>query len=85
MVTPYLVQALFWIGCAACAIVGLRAIIIGASGDESDGGALVLVGVVVIVLGPVMVRVYCELLILLFRIYDRLGEIRDGARAQGSS
>jgi len=40
----------------------------------------------ILVLGPVFVRIYCELLILLFRMYETLGQIRDSLaemRGQG--
>lgn len=62
MVTPVLIQLLFWLGV-------LTAI----------GGGVVLmitenvpVGLAVVLLGPIAVRVYAELLIVLFRIHSAL-------------
>jgi hypothetical protein len=37
-----------------------------------------LLGLIYLIVGPVMVRIYCELLILLFRIYEELQAIRTG-------
>lgn len=37
-----------------------------------------ILGLVWMVVGPILVRVYCELLILGFRVYDVLVDIRDG-------
>jgi hypothetical protein len=44
---------------------------------SAGGGATVLAGVASLILGPLFVRVWCELIIILFRVYDRLVEIRD--------
>jgi carbon starvation protein CstA len=36
-----------------------------------------LMGLLWILLGPILVRVYCELMIVLFNIYGALRDIRD--------
>jgi hypothetical protein len=61
MVTPVIIQVLFWLGVAVSVVAGLFAL------GESPLGGLLL-----IVLGPLVVRIYCELLIVLFRIHDSL-------------
>lgn len=38
----------------------------------TNGGWSILIGFIMIFLGALMIRVYCELIILLFRIYDSL-------------
>jgi len=75
MVTPTIIQVLFWIGIALCVIWGIGAIIGGIVADRG-GGMLVLFGLLELVLGPLFVRVYCEILILMFRMYDALTEIK---------
>ncbi len=65
MITPLIIQVLFWIGVAVCIIVGL----VGLAGGQFGG-------IVVILLGPVMVRIYCELLIVVFKIHQSLEQIR---------
>jgi hypothetical protein len=62
MVTPVIIQILFWIGVAGSVLVGLVAL----GNDEPVAGLLL------IVLGPLFVRIYCELLIVIFRIHDSL-------------
>ncbi len=70
MITPIVIQILFWVMLAVC--------VIGALVSFGRGtGETILAGIVVLVLGPLFVRIYCELLILLFRIRDLLQEIRD--------
>ncbi len=79
MITPVAIQIIFWIGVVACLIVGLVNIVGGASAPYG-GGTTVLTGILMILLGPVLVRIYCELLIVVFRILDTLGEIKDKLR-----
>lgn len=76
MITPIIIQILFWIGVVLCVIAGLVEIGQGAAG-QYGGGSLVLKGLLTLLLGPIVVRIYCELLILFFRMNDTLTEIRD--------
>jgi hypothetical protein len=75
MVTPVIIQILFWAGTLICIIVGAFMIIFGSSyyGSQSYLG---LKGVLLIVLGPLAVRIYCEILIIFFRINETLTEIK---------
>ena len=85
MITPTIIQILFWIGCGASVLGGLFLLFAGAT-SSFGGGFMVLQGLLMIVLGPIAVRIYCELLILAFKIYDALVGIReDLARGQSSS
>ena len=60
MVTPVLIQAIFWIGVVLVVLSGLGALF---------GGA-VLSGLGLILLGPLFIRIYCEIFIVLFKIND---------------
>lgn len=71
MITPLVIEVFFWILSVVCIIMGVIAI---ASGQGVNGA---ITGLVLIFLGPLMVRIWCELIILLFRVYDVLCEIRD--------
>lgn len=76
MITPAIIQILFWVGVAGSVIAAL--VIMGASFGRYGGGVgTFLSGLLMLVLGPVVVRIYCELLILFFRINETLTEIRD--------
>lgn len=68
MITPTIIKILFWIGVGASLLTGL--IIMFA------GGFAVILGLIWLVLGPVLVRVYCELLIVIFKIHESLVAIR---------
>lgn len=65
MITTTLIQVIFWIGIAGCVILGLISM------SENFFG-----GLIIIVFGSLMVRIYAELLIVIFRINDTLADIR---------
>ena len=75
MLTPILIQILFWLSLAACIVGGIGAIIIGLVNLDSRP-ELVGIGLLALVVGPFAARVYCEWLIVLFRINETLTDIR---------
>lgn len=72
MITPILIQVIFWIGVVVTVVGGLG-LIIGGQGFE---------GLLLLLLGPLFVRVYCEILILLFRMNETLTEIKNNTQRQ---
>ncbi|MGD0390677.1 MAG: DUF4282 domain-containing protein [Tepidisphaeraceae bacterium] len=75
MITPMFIRIIFIIGVVLCVISGLVMIVSGAQ-SRFGGGGLVLMGVLYMFLGPLVCRIYCELLIVIFRILDELTAIR---------
>ena len=75
MITPTIIKVLFWIGVAGSVISGL--IQIASSFGRYGNGFLFLSGLLVIIVGPVLTRIYCELLMLFFCMYDTMVEIKD--------
>ena len=73
MITPMIIQIIFWIGVAVCVIGGLVMI---ASGVNGSSGITVLMGLLYILLGPLLVRICCDLVIVIFHIFDELKGIR---------
>ena len=72
MVTPIIIQILFWLGVIIAIIFGIVSIVYGVV--RSDVPTL-LYGLLGLILGPLVVRIYCEILILFFRINETLTEI----------
>ncbi len=67
MITPMIIQIIFWIGVAAAVVSGLYIMF-----------ALSFVqGLVVLLVGPIMARIWCELVILAFRINENLVDIKN--------
>lgn len=74
MLTPEIIKVVYWIGIAGAVLTGLGMIGGGMYTKSIWGMAS---GLLWMVLGPVLVRVYCELLIVAFNIYGVLRDIRD--------
>ncbi len=73
MITPVIIQIIFWIGVALCIIVGIFYLLFGYHYYGSSAPAY---GLLILVFGPVAVRIYCEILIIFFRINETLTEIK---------
>jgi uncharacterized integral membrane protein len=67
MIAPIIIQVLFWI---AIVVNVIFAFITMFSTDF-------WLGLVILILGPIIIRLYFELLIVIFKIYETLREIKD--------
>ena len=84
MITPLIIQIVFWVGVAAYAIWAIGILIYATSVDGVLGFFLGLIGALIaFAIGVLLVRIWCELIILLFRIYDELRAIRTGQPPEG--
>lgn len=72
MITPVIIQIIFWIGVAFCIIFGIGAIFVGSRYETGSA----FYGILILLFGPVAVRIYCEILIIFFRIHETLTEIK---------
>ena len=82
MLTPIVIQILFWVGVVACILGGIGAILVGIARIDRVP-ELIGIGILVVVFGPPVMRIYCEWLIVLFRINDTLTEIMHNTRRGG--
>ena len=71
MFTPILIQALFRISLVFIIISGLVALAIGETAEIRVAGVLILL------LGPIAMRIYDEMMMLTFRINEALTEIKN--------
>ena len=67
MITPGVVKILSYIGMLVALVVGL----LGITVDP-------LTGIGTAILGPIVVRIYAEILLIIFEIQKTLTQIRDG-------
>lgn len=65
MLTPVIIQVLFWIGLLGVVVYAFQV---------SDN---FLVAILMVAFGGIMWRVYCEILIVIFRILDVLTDIKN--------
>ena len=70
MITPMIIQILFWVGVAGVVIMGFVSMFSGQF----------LAGLGMIVFGPIAVRLWTELLIVIFKINDTLTDIRNNTK-----
>lgn len=82
MITPVIIQVLFWIGVAISVLMGVIIFfggIIGGISDNSFGSVLggLIGGPIIMLVGILLTRIYSELLILAFRINETLTEIKN--------
>jgi len=75
MITPTIIRIIFWVGCGIAIISGL-VIMLTSFGRNSGGALQFLGGLLTILIGPIVVRIACEQIILFFRINETLSEIR---------
>jgi len=68
LITPAFIHVVYWLGIAVAVLAGVGPIL---------GGSIVK-GLLILVVGPIVVRVGCEVLIVLFHINDHLAAIRAG-------
>jgi len=74
MVTPVIIQVLFWLFTVV--------VVVGGLGSLSQGEAVG--GIVMILLGPVIVRIYAELLLVIFKINDAVQSIASKTTGQAT-
>jgi predicted Zn finger-like uncharacterized protein len=83
MMAPVVIQVLFWLGVIGCviaaAVYGIGGLYVGFSQNGSALAAVfsLFMALVTITVGPFLLRIYAEMLILIFRIYEALTDIRD--------
>jgi hypothetical protein len=84
LITPRILIVLYWIVVVIDILVGLGLM---ASGFVAGGEAArilggIVVGLLVMIAGPILHRILFEILIVVFRIYDTLTEIRDNTSSE---
>ena len=73
MITPAIIQIVFIVGLVICGIAALVALL---------GAHNLLAFLAFVIVGPLVLRIYCELLILFFVMNDAMQDIRQGLAAQ---
>lgn len=76
LVTPKIIQIVFWLGTAYFVVSGLTTTIMGLTGS---GLILMLMGLLMLSLGPIAVRVCCEMMMLIFQIGEAITEAAHGS------
>lgn len=67
MIMPILLQILFWLSLLLCIITGIADFF----------NHKILMGLQIIIFGPILARIVCEFMILFFRINETLTDIKN--------
>ncbi|AZB42486.1 DUF4282 domain-containing protein [Bacillus sp. FJAT-42376] len=73
MITPAIITIIFYIGSGISVLTG--AVMVFSSASSMTPGLQILMGLFTLVLGPFAIRIYCELLIVLFKMNESLGKM----------
>jgi hypothetical protein len=81
MVTPYIIMVIFWLAILAMVVSMVIFSITLVASDNNDNGAsiayLCIAWPIGLPLGILVIRIYCELLILFFRMNETLTDIKN--------
>lgn len=76
MITPVVLKVVYYIGLAIVFILGIMMLVGGVTTPyRYGGGSMVLAGMLTLLAGPILLRVYVELVMVMFRILARLEDI----------
>ncbi len=67
VITPHVMPYVFWIGAAIAVIMGIVTVVEGALTPGPQKARLIVLGLVTLFLGPLFVRILCELVMTFFR------------------
>lgn len=76
LITPAVIKVVFVLGVVVILFLGALDVKAGLNAIDFGGGALIFSGLLKIFFGPIIVRVVCEIVLVLFKINDSLHEMR---------
>lgn len=79
MITPKIITSIYWLLLAAAVLGGLSTIVTAFGMFRYNGWAgfgMLVVSPFVTILGVLVARIYCEIMIVLFKINEALQDIR---------
>jgi predicted Zn finger-like uncharacterized protein len=83
LVGPKIIQILFWVGVIGCIVAALIGVYLSVQIIDTTTGLLGLLwSLAILVVGPMLVRLWCEVLAVIYRIFDTLRDIRDDRAKQ---
>lgn len=80
LIAPVLIKLIYWVGIVAILIAGATSLV-----NTVDGIGRMLLTLAALLFSLLIWRLFSELLILAFNIYERLVEIRDLLARQGAT
>ena len=75
MITPFIIQVFYWIATLASIVAGIY--FLANSQDSYDSTGDIISGLGLLFIGPLVIRIWFEMLILAFRVNETLTEIKN--------
>lgn len=69
LITPSIIKVVFWVSSAICIIAGI-VLIASSFGSYGRGATAFLPGLLITLLGPVVLRILCETIFVIFKLYE---------------
>lgn len=82
MVTPKIINIIYWIGLLSVIITGLFTMSGGPYSPMTF--QTFIVGLISIALGALFTRIFCEMIIVVFNIYSKLKEINENLKIKSN-
>lgn len=79
MIMPIFIKIIFWLAVIGSILGGIGTMLFGVISDSSNF-ITIITGLLVLLLGPIIVRLYAEMLIVIFKMQESLIQIRDEIR-----
>ena len=76
MIAPALIKAIFWVGAVLCVVAAIVGIIYPLVERGEITAVEILTALGLLIFGPLVLRLYCEVAIVLFCIHEELVRIR---------
>lgn len=74
LITGEIIKYVYWALAGITIVMGLITILISLISGDALG---IFSGLLIALLGPILIRIYCEIMIVMFKIYETLVEIRE--------
>ncbi len=82
MITPTIITIIYAVQVIIAILAGLGLIVSGII-SPWGGGQLIFFGLLVMILGPISARVFCEVTMVFFKINDSLKNINENTKPAG--
>lgn len=81
MITPTIIKILFWVGVGLSGLFGIITFFSGLAVMFTESGftgfLMVIFSLIIIAVGILVSRIYCELLIVVFKMHESLTQINE--------
>ncbi len=69
LIIPSIIKAVFWVSSILCITAGI-VLIASSFGSYGSGATTFLPGLLITLLGPIVLRILCETIFVIFKIYE---------------